>query len=103
MIKILKISSILLFCFFILLLFLLIKEKKENEPYKREAEIIKELVLKSQKEIDKIEIEKLYLSHPLSLEKERKDKLGESFEDEKIIFVSDEIFKEIELFKNKPE
>lgn len=83
----------------IFLIFILVKEKKQNEPYKREAEIISNIILRSKNEENTIETERKKLIHPLSIEKERKEKFGENLDGERVIFVSEEVLNNIILFK----
>jgi len=77
----------------------LLAEKRKNEPYKKEIEIIKKIIIKSNKEGTEIEEEKKKVFHPLSWEKEKKEKFGENLEGEKVIFISDEILKNTNVFK----
>jgi len=77
----------------------LIKERERNEPYRRELENLKTIIQKSETEKQRLENELKALYHPLSLEKERKEKFGENLKDEKMMLIAEEVLKNIELFK----
>lgn len=89
--------TIFLFLIFSIFLFTYLQERKINEPYKKTAEIIKNQILKSEKESLKLSSEGNLLSHPLEIEKEKKEKFGEALNDEKILFISEEILKNIDV------
>ncbi len=92
-----KFLSFLLIILIILVSKSLYAEYKKNLIYKKEFKNIQR-ILNEKKELN-LNLEKFYnnLKNPLNLEKERKDKLGEKLEKEKVIIISDDILKAINL------
>jgi glucan phosphoethanolaminetransferase (alkaline phosphatase superfamily) len=90
-----KLTSLILF---ILVLFVGMKyfqEYKKNLPYKKELKNFQMLVERTEEESTIFQRQILAQKDPLNLEKEKKDKLGEALEGEKVILVSDDLLKSI--------
>jgi hypothetical protein len=95
-----KIWKFLTILFFILNIFIGYKyflELKKNYPYKKELKIFSSLSSKNMEEINQLKKQLVLENYFLNEEKERKDKLGEILEGEKVILVSDELLKSINL------
>lgn len=100
--KIYKFSiwKFLSFISFILILIIIrsyILEYQKNLPYKKDLEFIEKNLMKTKEEAVNLQKQILLLEHPLTLEKEKKDKFGEALEGEKIILVSEELLENTSL------
>ncbi|GBD34777.1 hypothetical protein HRbin35_00527 [bacterium HR35] len=96
--KQLILTIFLSFVFFVFLITYL-NERKKNEPYKKNIEILKNQIIKSKEESWKLSLKSEAFKHPLEIEKERKENFGESLKNEKVLFISEEILKNIEFKK----
>ena len=88
-----KITSLFLFILVIFVGRNYFLEYKKNLPYKKELKFIEQNLIRTKQETLGIQKQVLSLKHPLNLEKEKKDKLGETLEGEKVILVSEELLK----------
>lgn len=92
-----KLTTAILFFLIIFVGFKYFQEYKKNASYKKELMNLQILAERSMKENLEFKKQILAQQDPFNQEKERKDKLGESLEGEKIIFVSDDLLKSIVL------
>lgn len=92
-----KLTTLILFFLVAFTIRQYFQEYKKNLPYKNELKNLQILVKKSQ--IENLEFQRQILAQkdPLNQEKEKKDKFGESLEDEKVIFISDDLLRSIVL------
>lgn len=74
-----------------------LKEYKKNSTYRKNVEIIKNFVERTKEENIEIKRNLLLSQDPLNQEKEKKDKLGETLEGEKMIFISKQVLDSIIL------
>ncbi len=88
-----KITSLILFILVVFVAYEYFREYKKNLVYKQELKFIEQNLKKTQKESLDLQKQVFSLKHPLNLEKEKKDKFGESLEGEKVILVSEELLK----------
>ena len=92
-----KLTSFILFLLIIFVGYQYFKEYKKNLPYKKELRDLQILVERSKEESLIFQKQILAQKDPLNLEKEKKDKLGEALEGEKVILISEELLKSITL------
>jgi len=95
-----KVWKLLTFVFFVLTLVSVYKyfiELRKNYQLKKESKIFLDLSSKNLQEINELKKQLILKDYFLNVEKERKDKFGEILEGEKVILVSDELLKSINL------
>jgi hypothetical protein len=90
-----KLTSLILFFLIIFIGIKYFQEYKRNLPYKKELKNFQRLVERTEEESIIFQKQILAQKDPLNLEKEKKDKFGESLEDEKVILISDDLLKSI--------
>ncbi|GIW67227.1 MAG: hypothetical protein KatS3mg096_095 [Candidatus Parcubacteria bacterium] len=92
-----KLTSFILFILIIFVGYQYFKEYKKNLPYKKELRDLEILVKRNKEESLIFQKQIIAQKDPLSLEKEKKDKLGEALEGEKLILISEELLRSITL------
>jgi len=92
-----KLTTLILLLLVIFVSWKYFQEYKKNLPYKKELKNLQVLAERSQRENLEFQRQILAQQDPLNQEKEKKDKFGETLEDEKVIIVSDELLKSIIL------
>jgi uncharacterized protein YlxW (UPF0749 family) len=92
-----KLTTLILLLLIIFVSWKYFQEYKKNLPYKKELKNLQVLAERSQRENLEFQRQILAQQDPLNQEKEKKDKFGEAFEDEKVIIVSDKLLKSIIL------
>jgi len=92
-----KITSLILFILVILAGREYFQEYKKNLPYKKELKNFQMLVKRTEEESLIFRKQILAQKDPLHLEKEKKDKFGEALEDERVILISEDLLKAINL------
>jgi hypothetical protein len=90
-----KITSLILFILVIFVATKYFQEYKRNLPYKKELKNFQMLVKRTEEEGVIFQKQLLAQKDPLNLEKEKKDKLGEALEGEKVILISEDLLKSI--------
>lgn len=88
--------------FFLLVLLILVirsylYEVKRNKPYKQQLANLEKFLARSREEAYDLQRKIVSQKDIMNQEKELKDKFGEALEGEKIIIVSDELLKNIQL------
>jgi len=86
------------FVLFLLVVFVAIEyfqTYRQNLPYKKELRNLQILFEKTREENIFFQKKILGQKDPLNLEKEKKDKLGEALEDERIILISEDLLRSI--------
>ncbi|BCX15458.1 MAG: hypothetical protein KatS3mg097_350 [Candidatus Parcubacteria bacterium] len=89
--KLWQIISLFLFIFIIVILYNIYLERSKNMLYYKEINNFKKNLTSAQLENLTLMNRVNYLKHPLNIEKERKDKMGEKLPNEKVIVVSKEL------------
>lgn len=92
-----KLTTFILLFLAIFIAFKYFKEFKKNLPYKRELENFRSLLTRFSQENLEFRKQILFQQDLLTQEKEKKDKLGEALEDEKVIVVSEDLLRSIVL------
>lgn len=74
-----------------------LREVKKNEPYKQQLANLEKFLVRSREEAYGLQKKIVSQKDVMNQEKELKDKFGKVLEGEKVIIVSDELLKSIQL------
>ncbi|MCS7200614.1 MAG: hypothetical protein NZ822_00435 [Patescibacteria group bacterium] len=92
-----KFLAIFLSVLLVLMIRAYLNEAKRNEPYKQQLANLEKFLSRSKEEVYDLQKKIISQRDEMNQEKEIKDKLGQALEGEKMIIVSEEVLRSINL------